>query len=1081
MKILSLRFKNLNSLYGEWLIDFTDSEYEANGIFALTGPTGAGKSTILDAICLALYGATPRLGRITQSANELMSRQTGECFAEVVFISQAGKYRCRWDQRRARKSPTGNLQHQEHQISEADTGKLIEDKRSRVGTVIEEKTGMDFERFTRSVLLAQGSFDTFLKADAEQKSKILEQITGTEIYTEISRRVHERLRNEKEILEVLETEIANVGLLNNEQEQAIQQDLVVKQQTYKALDETMAKLNQAQDWFKTKSQLRREIQALDEQEEALQKQLQDFAPERNRLRLATKAASLEGGYAALHAIRQQQKQDQTELTHRTQLLPQLEQTTQQQDQLLKSAQQRAENFKTQLQTARPLMQKIRLFDQQLLTQKKTLQQTKDQVEKITVLNEKHQVKCDAEQKKLSQTQSQYKACQSYLKNHQTDAALMSGLAAIEQLFSTLFYQQSEFTKKQKAYEENEIKKEQAEHAYHLSVEQHKQLYQELKQLTQQREQAQSTLDQMLEGRLLREFRADRDRLISEKFYLLKIAELTEQRTQLESGSPCPLCGAIEHPYADELPAPPSEIEKQIQKLEDLIHKMEQQQAFVSQLEKAEGQMQQQLRISENKKNSDQYALDLIKSTQTQWQLEINQRVTELAYLKQNLEQKLQPLGISEVPHQAESELLASLQTRKTEWQQQTERKTHLENEMIKLQSEINHLYSLLENQTQELKEQKNYFYTLENEYKAALAQRQQWYGDKNPDQEEQALTQVLMSAEKMQEQAYQKHNDLRQQLITATTYMTSLQQRLSQRLPQLKAAEAAFSQTLNQTGFVEEKTWKAARLSTEQQEVLMNQAKTLDDQELALKTHKKERQRRLDIEMAKQLTEKSVEQIASLRQEHEQSINELNTKLAELAYTLQQNAKAKEQIQSKKMQIEAQQKECQRWEKLHRLIGSADGKKYRNFAQGLTFELMVMHANRQLEKMTDRYLLMHDTTEPLNLNVVDNYQAGEIRSTKNLSGGESFIVSLSLALGLSKMASRKVRVDSLFLDEGFGTLDEDALDTALGTLSGLQQENKLIGVISHVPALKERIATQISVTPTHGGRSKIQGPGCARL
>lgn len=126
-------------------------------------------------------------------------------------------------------------------------------------------------------------------------------------------------------------------------------------------------------------------------------------------------------------------------------------------------------------------------------------------------------------------------------------------------------------------------------------------------------------------------------------------------------------------------------------------------------------------------------------------------------------------------------------------------------------------------------------------------------------------------------------------------------------------------------------------------------------------------------------------------------------------------------------------------------------------------------------------VLARDDAQPLELNVVDNYQAGEIRSTKNLSGGESFIVSLSLALGLSHMASKNVRVDSLFLDEGFGTLDEEALDTALETLAGLQQDGKLIGVISHVPALKERISTQIQVTPQTGGRSQISGPGCGRL
>ena len=165
---------------------------------------------------------------------------------------------------------------------------------------------------------------------------------------------------------------------------------------------------------------------------------------------------------------------------------------------------------------------------------------------------------------------------------------------------------------------------------------------------------------------------------------------------------------------------------------------------------------------------------------------------------------------------------------------------------------------------------------------------------------------------------------------------------------------------------------------------------------------------------------------------------------------------------------------------LHELIGSADGKKYRNFAQGLTFEVMIGHANRQLRKMTDRYLLIRDETQPLDLNVVDSYQAGEIRSTRNLSGGESFLVSLSLALGLSQMASKNVRVDSLFLDEGFGTLDEEALDTALQTLAGLQQDGKLIGVISHVPALRERISARIQVSSRTGGRSVIEGPGCRR-
>ncbi|MEW8014511.1 MAG: SbcC/MukB-like Walker B domain-containing protein [Candidatus Sedimenticola endophacoides] len=145
----------------------------------------------------------------------------------------------------------------------------------------------------------------------------------------------------------------------------------------------------------------------------------------------------------------------------------------------------------------------------------------------------------------------------------------------------------------------------------------------------------------------------------------------------------------------------------------------------------------------------------------------------------------------------------------------------------------------------------------------------------------------------------------------------------------------------------------------------------------------------------------------------------------------------------------------------------------------MTFDRMIVHANRQLRKMSDRYLLVHDAARPLELSVIDGYQAGEIRSTRNLSGGESFLVSLALALGLSGMASRRVRVDSLFLDEGFGTLDEEALETALETLAGLRQEGKLLGLISHVAALRERIATRIRVEPWSAGRSRLSGPGCA--
>src|SRR5512137_678385 len=192
MKILQIRFKNLNSLVGEWQIDLMHPAFASDGIFAITGPTGAGKTTILDAICLALYGRTPRLNKVTKSGNEIMSRQTGECFAEVTFETQKGRFRCHWSQHRARKQPDGDLQQARHEIVDAETGAVLESKITQVGELVEKVTGMDFERFTRSMLLAQGGFTAFLQASPDARAPILEQITGTEVYSQISIKVHER-------------------------------------------------------------------------------------------------------------------------------------------------------------------------------------------------------------------------------------------------------------------------------------------------------------------------------------------------------------------------------------------------------------------------------------------------------------------------------------------------------------------------------------------------------------------------------------------------------------------------------------------------------------------------------------------------------------------------------------------------------------------------------------------------------------------------------------------------------------------------------------------------------------------------
>jgi exonuclease SbcC len=378
-------------------------------------------------------------------------------------------------------------------------------------------------------------------------------------------------------------------------------------------------------------------------------------------------------------------------------------------------------------------------------------------------------------------------------------------------------------------------------------------------------------------------------------------------------------------------------------------------------------------------------------------------------------------------------------------------------------------------QSSTLAEKQQNLETLKKEYSKETGERQELYGDKKPDDEDFRLNKAIDHAEQAEKRARILHDKLQQKLTTKKTSVDSLGKRIGYRDTELKKLEAEFATALQSADFSDGKQFLEARLTAEERDTLTARAKVLDDGQTDLKSRQKDREKRLSTEIAKKVTDKTLEELEPQFKELEASLKQLRDTIAGFNHKLTENTAAKERIKEKQAFIDAQKKECIRWEKLHGLIGSADGKKYRNFAQGLTFELMVSHANRQLVKMTDRYLLIRDNEQPLELNVVDNYQAGEIRSTKNLSGGESFIVSLTLALGLSKMASRKVRVDSLFLDEGFGTLDEEALETALETLSGLQQDGKLIGIISHVSALKERISTQITIKPVSGGRSTLAG------
>ena len=915
MKILELRFKNLNSLYGEWILDFTDPEFIANGIFALTGPTGAGKSTILDALCLALYGMTPRLGKITKSGNDIMSRQTGECYAEVLFESREGRFRCHWEQRRARKSADGKLQDQEHQIAEGDSGRLIETKKSLVLKVIEEKTGMDFDRFTRSVLLAQGSFDTFLKADLEEKSRLLEQITGTEIYSEISRRVHERLREEKEALSFLQAESSLITVLEPEEVEELTQELGKRQKEYARLTEKNTETAGAVAWLNRLDELRKEIQVLDIESESLRNRADAFIPERRKLEQALKAASLEGSYAALSALRSQQEQDLSDLEKAESALPDLEKNAESQAEALKNAEESTTKTKAATRDAAPLIQNVRTLDQRLLELKKTVVAASEQCEREASAIEAEQRRRDIEESKKTQSEKTLNAVEIYLRENGRDEWLVSGLAGIEGQFAALIARQ----------EETEGRKRDLEKAGRTLGEAEKKLEesrrgsgicrQNLKEAEKKEKSGKDAYLKVLEGKALREYRAEKDALLREMSLLKRIEELESLRAKLEDGKPCPLCGSEDHPYARGNIPVPDDIEKKIASLTELITRAEDLEASNRELEKAVNTAR--LRLNDCEKQEAAAANEQAVAQRSRKELFESLKTLESGFseMKEAASRKLRPLGIQDISESRIGTLQQSLRDRQKSWIEKAGEKTDLERQVAGIDSEVKRLDAVIETRRSAYKIKKGELDALGKELLLVKEERQSLFGEKNPDREEARWQSALLDAEEEEKRIREGNIAILEKLTMARTNLDTLKSRTKRRAPDLDRENTRFSGQLETVGFGNEREFLSAMMTEQERAVLTAQVKELDEARTELRAKLEDRKVRLEEERSKKVTGETRESLQNLLEETGKTLNTLGDGVAGIKHKLKENADARERMTSRLEAMEIQRKETLRWEK----------------------------------------------------------------------------------------------------------------------------------------------------------------------
>ncbi|WLG12422.1 AAA family ATPase [Psychrobacter cibarius] len=1307
MRLIELRLKNLNSLKGEWHIDFSDPAFLNEGIFAITGQTGAGKTTILDAICLALYSQTPRLGDITGSTNEIMTQGTGECSAEVIIEIDSKRYQCYWYQHRAHKKAKGNLLPIKHEISEVQTGKILEEKKSKTSAYIQNLIGMDFNQFTRSIMLAQGSFAAFLKSDIGDRAAILEKITGTAIYAKISLNVHEKKRSEEYVLGKLQAGVNSLSLLNIEDEKLLVADLESFNQQQSAQRQTFKTLSEQLQWLDSVQQLQQNLSTYQVEFATAQQTQQAFIPEAQRLNIANKALEIDSHFRELSYSRNLVKQLEVEQQGLLNKIPTQQEVLAQASIHLNNINTIEKQATDSLHATLPIIKKTRELDTEIKQHSYSLA-SDNQRKEVLVSNTQQLGQDIADYKQTEQkTQTQLSSVEKYFRDYQelkdldkdmvtfdnscrqlmallednanltADKLAYSNQARMLQTdFDKLYKQQAadELLIKQKREKLVSVQQQQATLIQNQPIANMRSEQEQIDQISTQIVQANIKLEQLsertsqiqhinatlptlnqelktLEGLIdshkinIEEAKLKRQDKQEHLHLLQKVAKLEDYIVELEDGSPCPLCGAHEHPYSKHHPLlDPSTknnntdahddqnqsstikqtkaqlTQQHIAELETIIDNLEQTlskhhidhatkkeainnqqqqliplqhqsqtltddiQYYLSSLFDAKNpysesiaaiiQLLAHLKIDADVERSltllssikcnlleQKHALKLIltqyddlsdsisalskalenKEKQQQALIsEISYLTTDLKLTAQKIESidektaanfsELSPLmatiaalvskypvdkyknyvsielagtevqaAIEKLFHdineqkvldsvddydryieklRAQSRVLKQL---KQHYNEQSSSQQQLLNSLSGLTAQIDTKQSQLTHDETALKELETLIDNKIEDIEQLKKARKALFADKDTDHEENQLRSAADEAKAEQIIAQRQLDSIQQSLEQLKSREQQLAKEQQSATTTVNTQDSIFTNLLAESKFIDEADFLSARLPKEEREALHIRKLAIDNALQQAKLQLNNTQHALEQKLATPMTDEDRETLASKHHQIQTDIDELSQKIGAIDQKLKDNDSQKGQQEIQLIAIDEQKQKLQVWQQLHTLIGSADGKKYRTFAQGLTFEVMISHANTQLQKMSDRYLLIHDDSNPLELNVIDNYQGGDIRSTKNLSGGEGFIISLALALGLSQMASHNIRVDSLFLDEGFGTLDEESLDIALDTLTSLQQEGKLIGIISHVQALKDRILTQIKVEKISGGFSQISGQGCRRV
>ena len=1195
MKILSIRIKNLASLSGEHFIDFESEPLASAGLIAIVGKTGAGKSTILDAMCLALFNKIPRLkdsdGKLqdvdgsellTNSPLTVLRRGTAHGFAEVCFVAQDQKrYLARWELKRSREKVDGKLQSVQRYLKCLTDGVVIADKAKAVDTHIHQICQLSFEQFTRAVLLAQSEVTAFLKARDNERGELLEYLTNSSIFGKIGQLAYEKTKQIANQRKEIENILGHIEILSEEEITELTHQFQQANQAYQQLEHEKAQLEKQQQWFERKQKLDSEIihkQQAYEQQKQLQ---QNLAPEQDRLnrlqifssirpvvfqqqqlfkaqqqlepQIQSTQNSFDGLSHQFEAVKVKYVQAETDLNSLQQFeqqhhdaLLQVRQCVQERDFIgeeYKKIKARSLQLEHQQKPLLDQQQKIELQIQQLVQQQSQLHQQLQQSQQFSSLDKG----LNAHIQQLSQFIVQYQNIENSLGQISTaETRLAENKAELDRLIAQfgpaeqieIRLEQQRQSREQKLVQLNQLGfiQQKLKDYFELQTGSH-QLNAKLAQLNSQARQAEKIAQQAEQA--FQTAKAERIQLqqVLQQQQLLHAENIEHLRMQLKAGEACLVCGSTSHPYRqDETLVSKALFELQQQQEQQALGKEQdcfnnwqsaQQnlatlQAELTQTTHTHQQMLEKLSGFKNELAQQLHQVNIqldLEQSQDQMNAEMTQHLQQLKQDISAIEHQLENLSQN---FKAQQQLIQAISS--------TE---HQITSAKHLQQQVQHIRNCLTQTEQQTWQQHSTPFaeqTLTRLNVRALQLEQLDAFNKQLDQQKQQLSisnthqqnldqQLLDTQQALQEIALKgQHNtDTANQLIHGMTGLTGLKPN------EWLAEHDTRRQQLQQNYHQLKQNFEKLRLDYEKQKSELEQLKAQHQQNLKasgqcqteiehwLTQHadfshddladliqinaEQEQQMRSKLHNAERLLNEAASALKTMQEQHAEHLLQMpDMQFEQLAQLISVNLEAlKAQLETRDQlklklelhqrnlikqqqyadQIQKIQQEEHRWGKISGLMGDASGKKFRDYAQQYNLDILIEHANQQLAMLSQRYTLKR-LDHSLSLAIIDHDMDGETRSVASLSGGESFLTALALSLAIANMASGSMKIESLFIDEGFGTLDASSLYMVMNALDQLQNQGRKVVLISHIQEMHERIPVQIQVKPLGAGASTIE-------